>query len=36
MENGAFALFEQMLHFPYFQKQRYFKGVKRDYYGVKG
>ena len=30
MENGELAPNEQMLHF------RYFQGVKRRYYGVKG
>ena len=36
MENGAFALLEQMLHFHiFFSNTWYFKGVKRRYYGRK-
>ena len=39
MENGAFALLEQILHSPFSIKNLNaccFKGVQRHYYGVKG
>ena len=36
MENGAFALLEQMLHFPQYSQIHDFKGIKMSYYGVMG
>ena len=36
MENGAFALLEQLLHFPYFVfKYIVFQRCQKQYYGVK-
>ena len=36
MENGAFALLEQMLHFPYFQMPDISKAPKALLWSIKG